>query len=187
MNKNIGNQKAQKSQKAIVNAILQLLKEMPFEQITVKAITDKAKLSRRTFYRNFSNKTEIIDELILGIWQDYLDEIKKKPDYKLYNVVYTFFNVVVKHQEMLEILHNQGLLISALNKVNEHLPLVLKVQIRNETTLSNSDASYLAAFIGGGMISLVIEWFDQGAQEAPAAIAANMGNLKYIYQDKLMG
>jgi AcrR family transcriptional regulator len=43
------------------NALLQLLETENFQEITIQEITDRARVSRRTFYRNYSSKEEILE------------------------------------------------------------------------------------------------------------------------------
>ena len=48
-----------RSRQMITNALMQLLKEKPYEEITVTDIAERSQLVRKTFYRNFSGKDEI--------------------------------------------------------------------------------------------------------------------------------
>ena len=45
------------------NALLELMKNRPYEQITVKELTDYCHISRKTFYQYFSNKHECLESL----------------------------------------------------------------------------------------------------------------------------
>ena len=47
----------------IIEALLELLKHKDYHDITVSQIVDKAKLGRRTFYRYFKTKDEVIEYL----------------------------------------------------------------------------------------------------------------------------
>ena len=48
-----------KSQKAIQNAFLEMLLKDGFDMITIKELTEKADISRKTFYLHYVDKYEI--------------------------------------------------------------------------------------------------------------------------------
>ena len=51
----------------MVSALMQLLEDKPLSAISVTELTEKAGVSRMTYYRNYQSKEEI--------FQDYLDDI----------------------------------------------------------------------------------------------------------------
>ena len=58
------NPSAIRSQKDITKALLNLMNEYPYEEISVKQILIDAKLARKTFYRNFESKDDVLLSLI---------------------------------------------------------------------------------------------------------------------------
>lgn len=68
------NQIALRSQEWLYKALFILLKQKPFEKITITDICNKAGVSRQTFYQLFDNKEEIIKfylEVCLCVPDDY--------------------------------------------------------------------------------------------------------------------
>lgn len=61
-----------RTQKAIKSAFFELLDEKTFEHISVKDITDRALISRNTFYLHYADKYELLnkvcDELIIKLF-----------------------------------------------------------------------------------------------------------------------
>ena len=53
-----------KTQNKICKAMVALLKEMPYEKITVQEIVGKAKVSRSSFYNHFERKEDVISLMI---------------------------------------------------------------------------------------------------------------------------
>ncbi len=51
---------AARSQRWIANALVELMEDMPFRQITVKDICEKSGLSRQTFYNLFDSKEQVL-------------------------------------------------------------------------------------------------------------------------------
>ena len=55
------------AKECMVSALMQLLEDKPLSAISVTELTEKAGVSRMTYYRNYQSKEEI--------FQDYLDDI----------------------------------------------------------------------------------------------------------------
>lgn len=52
-----------RTDKAIKQALIQLLKQKPFEKITVQDILDETPVTRSTFYKHYQDKYEIIEKI----------------------------------------------------------------------------------------------------------------------------
>lgn len=70
MNKNL---QYLRTDRAIINAFLELMKTKPFEKITVQDILDEAMVNRSTFYAHFRDKYDIAEQLQTR----YVDELRK--------------------------------------------------------------------------------------------------------------
>lgn len=53
-----------KSQKAIKKALIELMSEKDFDQITIQDISDRADISRKTIYLHYTDKFDLLDKLI---------------------------------------------------------------------------------------------------------------------------
>lgn len=53
---------ALQSQKWIIQALLDLMQIMNYDKISVSEICRKAQLDRRTFYRNFDSKNDVLEQ-----------------------------------------------------------------------------------------------------------------------------
>lgn len=52
-----------RTDKAITQALISLLKEKPFEKITVQDILDETPVTRSTFYKHYHDKYEIVEKM----------------------------------------------------------------------------------------------------------------------------
>ena len=81
------NRMVEKSKKAIKDALLDIMYEKDFKQITVNELLKRANVSRGTFYAHFSNLEDVRQQLINDLFEhaDYLfgdytaSEIEKDP------------------------------------------------------------------------------------------------------------
>lgn len=65
--------KEEYSKKVISEALIALLQEKEYHKITIQEITDKAGVSRMTYYRNFANKDEIVMYYLTRITDDFVE------------------------------------------------------------------------------------------------------------------
>lgn len=93
-----------RTDKAIMQALIELLKEKPFEKITVQDILDRTPVTRATFYAHYHDKYEIAErmqEQFFQLRQNIRFQLADLPSSKLNNVVKKFSS---SHQEMIEAL-----------------------------------------------------------------------------------
>ncbi len=62
-----------KSQNAIQSAFIEMLITDGFDEITVKNITEKANIGRKTFYLHYLDKYNLLDKIV----DDHLDQLKE--------------------------------------------------------------------------------------------------------------
>lgn len=55
--------RATRTRPALLKALLSLLEEKPFEQVTIREITDRANVGYRTFFRRYPDKETLLHEL----------------------------------------------------------------------------------------------------------------------------
>lgn len=62
-----------KSQEAIKKAMIELMSERNFDHITLKDISDRANVSRRTIYLHYDDKYDLLDKLI----EEHINELQE--------------------------------------------------------------------------------------------------------------
>lgn len=75
LEKKYENPMAIRSKNALSETLLKLMMYRPFKEITVSDLTERAGLSRQTFYTNFQRKEDILIYLLHGLFQRYQDKI----------------------------------------------------------------------------------------------------------------
>ena len=69
---NTKNPTALQSQRWILQALLDTMEEKNYDKITVSEICRTAELDRRTFYRNFNSKQEVLEQYIEQLCREYM-------------------------------------------------------------------------------------------------------------------
>lgn len=181
--KNIGNRKALRSQKKISRALIDLMAEMPYSEITISKLTEHAGLSHRTFYRNYTSKEDIINEYYHLIWEEYTGALKKEKDMSLRNVALVFFNTMQKHQDLLILFNQNNLLNLFLNQVSHLMIEDYSKRSAYAHQMDSKNLTYITLFVSGAFFQMAKAWFDSGQKESPEELAGYLEDLNQIYTD----
>lgn len=88
-----------RSKRDLANALFELLQEKNLEEITVQDITDRALISKTTFYNNFKDKSELLIFLLRRSADTLLDEVEERlkveSNLSKEKILYDLINLVV--------------------------------------------------------------------------------------------
>ncbi|MCB2309384.1 TetR/AcrR family transcriptional regulator [Clostridium estertheticum] len=178
--KNKGNQKSEKSKMWMENTLIKLMETEVYNEITIQEITDNAGLSRRTFYRNYSSKEEIIEQLFVKIWNEYEVLITSQDDLSMPNVTRVFFTIMTRHIDFLLIVNHHHLLPIFLTKVDELLPPIF-YETKGKTMPFNKESiSYALSFGTGGLMRILIKWLNDDQRKSPDEMALIVNDMMLI-------
>lgn len=172
--KNVGNPISNRSKQQMEKALLELMAVYDFPEITIQEIAFHAGLSRRTFYRNYSSKQEILDGCFFRIWNEYRENVIHEPDLSIPNIARVFFSCMKNHLDFLTLMNRHQLLSLYLVKVDELLPSAFYAARGRNIQLSDEAVRYALAFSAGGFIRITILWLNDGAKKTPDEMARMM-------------
>lgn len=169
------NPSALRSKAEICEALLRLMKDHPYEEITVKQIALESKLVRKTFYRNFDSKDDVL-EAILDI---LVDEYKRH--LIMFNQVMPIeiiFNFCIEHKEQLLLFDKNNLMYRILQKLNSALPEkheeLVKLGLVPKELFGGLDPSYLIPMNIGGIWNVICRWVRGGMKDDPKQITKDL-------------
>lgn len=164
------NPSALRSKKVITESLLLLMKKYPYAEITVKQILLETDISRKTFYRNFLSKDDVLNSFINTILQDYVNAIQQQQQkYSLFQTLDVIFDFCEKNKEILFILRDNRLLYLLLEKLNmlilnEHNRYISESQENHlESQLLTE---YIIYFNIGGVWNLIVRWIENNMRDA---------------------
>lgn len=160
------------SKEWLMNALLELLSEKPYNEITITEMASRAQLTRRTFYRNFETKEDVLNMYIQELCCEYKKLLQEEIILKVHNVAKVYFTFWNKHLEFLAIMEKNNLLFMILQKYNKYLPVLHGELIGNNEELENSNMlEYILTFSAGGFFNTLVKWVHDGAKKSPEEIA----------------
>ena len=174
-----------RSKKEITDALITLMQDHPFSEITVKQIVLEAKIERKTFYNNFSSKEEVLDGVINSAIHEYVLALTKSPDGPL-TVIFDFCD---KNRYLLNLLHKNNMLYLLLLKLNIIIPeMNASLSLSDNpfrTLIGELEPDYLIAFNIGAIWNVIFKWVDRGMKDSPNHIKKTLEEyLKRIHQRK---
>ena len=152
------------SQCMIADALFSLMKRKPFRQITVTEICEEAAIGRKTFYRNFELREDIIDFQLDRLLEEYRKEMK---ELSLDQYLHHHFTFIQKNAEWFIVLYNNGLSAMANAKFAVLLPETMPIWSTDPV-----EQEYRSAYIIAGMEAIQRVWISRGCVESIEQVLA---------------
>ena len=152
------NKTAIRSQHMIADALFSLMKRKPFRQISVTEICEEAAIGRKTFYRNFELKEDVIDFQLDLLCEDYKKELLSLPEEQY---LYHHFEYIQKNANYFIALYENGLSSLAYEKFSVLLPNTMPVWSDDSI-----EQEYRSAYIIAGIEAIQRVWISRGCVES---------------------
>lgn len=161
----------------IIQAFLSLLSRKKYSEITIVDISLEAHIGRRTFYRHFKTKEEVLLIQCKTIIKDFAAFIRLKEEISLYSVTLSYFEFCQKHLAFLLLLKESDMLYFMGDRLPEYLADVA-IMVKHVTSsdvlevYANQDLYYYAHYFNmGGYWSITKLWLQNENRETPQEIA----------------
>ena len=83
---------AEQSKKKIADALLVILQQYDYKEITITQLAQEAKLSRKTFYRLFADKEDVLAYLFENMYIECFEQIKSQRTQCYWDIVQCYFD-----------------------------------------------------------------------------------------------
>ncbi len=161
---------ALQSQKWIFAAFTDVLASIPYGEISVSMLCRRAGIDRRTFYRYFDNKEDVLRAYLDTTYNEYADEIRAMDSTDKTAYVERFFSFWnEEHIGIINALRRDGLLHLAFASDNRYF---MEVEDILDEKLGRTADRYARLFCAGGLISVLLAWVAGGRVEPPEEMAA---------------
>ena len=151
------NQTAIRSQHMIADALLHLMKRKHFNQISITEICEEAAIGRKTFYRNFEQKEDVIDFRLDILCAEFERVISGHPPEEQ---LYLYFSFAKKHIDFFIVMHKNGFLPVLQKKISIFLPAAMPVWSEDAV-----EQEYRCRYIAAGIEAIMQVWVERGFQE----------------------
>lgn len=142
------------SRRLAVAGLFELLKIRPYAQISISDICAQGGISRQTFYRNFTEKEDIILYYIQHLLRRYIDSAEGEMEKDLKH----FFFQLPLTPEILKLLHENNLMYLVRDSM---LPLIggfMETEQFHTEIQGEMFRNYYARYIADTMMSILETW-----------------------------
>lgn len=166
------NPSSRRSRRWITKALLELMMAKPYQKISITEIAEEADVVRRTFYRNFESKEDVIKTYIESVFKGFISSVKENEDINSQEVAKEFFEYMNRHKVFLKLLHEHNMFDLILQVFEERIfdsPENDWVEKKKE---SNVFVKYTRSFFIAGLWYMLETWLKSGMLETPEELAS---------------
>lgn len=167
-----------RTQKAISGALLSLIKEHAYEDISVTHICRRVDVVRKTFYNNFHSKDDVVHYLI----NDIFHEMESKVDLQhmsVQQILLISFKFILENREDLLLFYNRGLIRFAHKSISAYITKDHIIAKIDDKMVDARAYKYIAAQISAVLISVIETWIENGLEEPVEFMAELTESLMY--------
>lgn len=172
MKKSSGNSQNEMVKECIFTALMLLMEERNFNEISITDITRKAGVSRISYYRNYNSKEEIITNYIDDIFQDFLQNLEGA-EFDVYNNMRMFFESNRKNKQLIMNLVRSNMSNLLFERYKNYFHFVFEMIIKKKRSTTSSLArKYEVSYLVGGLYEIMIQWVKSGLIETDEQMAS---------------
>lgn len=167
-----------KSQEAIKKAFVELMSEKKFDGITIQEISDRADVSRRTFYLHYLDKFDLLDKLIEEHINNLRDLCVSLSDMDFINGGEFFFEYFESNYLFFSTMLVGGGELSFRAQFLEFSVELLKGEVdTGEGKNKGLSEEIVLRFIAAAYVEVIEWWFKEGMPHPPRVMAEQVGEL----------
>lgn len=172
----------EQSRRMIEESLFQLMEEKEYSQITVSEIVKRADVSRRTFYRLYGEKDEVLRGFLRKLSQEYSSRAPKLKGYHIRRIAREYFCFWYQYREFLLLLHRRQMDEMLYCEISRASIEVVRKRMGDAGQKEPDGMEHFASYSAGGFILLLQRWIMMGMEEMPEQYAKNVSDalLKFI-------
>ena len=152
---------AEQSKRKFANALLVALERYDYKEITITQLAVESKLSRKTFYRLFADKDDVLSYLFEDLYKECFEQIKSQHTQYYWDIVQCYFDFWENRKSLL-LLFKQSNLLPVLfdGAYNYSFSIFEYIRTKDVAEHLSLELPYLLAYSVGGMHSMLLKWVE---------------------------
>ena len=173
-----GDLRVRRTHKLLWEALIALLGEQAFEEITVTEICDRAMVHRTTFYKHYADKYALLEQGMRQMYDALVAEVNSPPsafsidDPPPYYI--RMFTHVAEYQHFYKLMLCGAGIGRFQKQLKDYIAEQTEVKIHAFTSPTKKSAvppAIQAQFLAGAVISILAWWLEQGMPHPPERMA----------------
>ena len=171
-----------KTLKSIDDAIIALLKDKKFEDITVKDICEKAMINRGTYYSHYKDKYALIQSYQKSLIEDAEsliyknitgDSLTEIADHQIKDMLEQLFEYIEYNQMKIYATALAVGRVEFMEDFSKHMYKIYRLK-QKELGVHFSDealSEYLITYVSNAHLGIIYRWLENGCKETPKEMA----------------
>ena len=155
--------RVRKTREAIHNAFKEMICEMDYDQITIKELTQRAQINRKTFYLHYASLDDLLEEFQEEIADHF---ISRKVSYSNMKDIRDLIRVFYEHAANMPLLHERimcsGSYRPIWDKINKRIMDYRRETNRGVFGLDKYSENLVFAYYGANSALLFRQWVADG-------------------------
>lgn len=160
-----------RAQNYFINALLSIMKEKPYQNITVQELSETAQYDRRTYYRYFNSKEDILRLYCSHILGEMALMMKRESPLTFQSGIIAYFNFWEKYIPFLRLLQQNNLLHFLEDEQDEllyyHVGTFVQTEIPQQLESAPPISKYAFYFTSGGLWNTLVHWIKEEPRRSP--------------------
>jgi len=174
--------RVRRTRRRLRDALIQLIMEKGYDNVTIQNITDAADLSRATFYLHYTDKDELLASSLEEMFDELLDSVKDIMLRRKLELTegdapsLPAFKHVAEYADLYKSLMGDKGVSSVINRVLDYIARVGEEQYRLMVTDEEEKnlpvpIDIMARHMAGALFSMVSHWLEQDMPYTPEEMA----------------
>ncbi|HJA69117.1 MAG TPA: TetR/AcrR family transcriptional regulator [Firmicutes bacterium] len=152
-----------KTREAIHSAFKQMICDMDYDEITIKELTQRAQINRKTFYLHYGSLDDLLEELQQEIAENF---ISRKVSYASMNDIRGLIRLFFEHAANMPLLHERlmcsGSYRPIWEKINKRIMDYRRETNRGAFGMNQYEENLVFAYYGANSTILYRQWVEDG-------------------------
>lgn len=167
--------RARMTRQILKESLIELMKDKPIHEISIKKICETADINRSTFYHHYESQFELFEDILNDIGKDVFEMVKAHcttPNW-MQPILEDAFTYIEDRRETFLVILSENSGFSVGEKLTQYVERFV-----NTTSESSSEiAKYCAQFATAGMTSVVWQWLKEEERMPAKELAKIIANL----------
>ena len=159
-----------KTQKALLNALKELIQTKKLSCITITELCTKANINRNTFYYHYNNIYELLAEykqLLMDEFTSVLDVNKNRTNRTVLDVC----KIIYRHPNFMSIIISPNCDLDYFDEIFGVASEKARIMMDKKHEIKSTADHLACCYCNAGCIAVLREWVAEGMEESPESIA----------------
>ena len=159
-------------QRQLTAGLVEMMSKEHYDDITVSSFCEQMNIPRKSFYRYFSSKEGALYALLDNAVMDFQGEVFTDDANATQETLTRFFTYWKNQERLLTVLVQNGLTGTLFQRAISKTISDDLISHKLQPFFSDFPAEYIIMFLSTGLLSMVIQWHQNGYKDSPACMAA---------------